>query len=387
MGNSQLTTVATAQSMRLSLVRAVQLFKSTIADPVLLANGQFTWSFNYANELQKLIQPILAANPKLKQDWSQVIVRAGAPADDLFSQIRDAATSPVDGTLFNALIQVALTLPEMKDGSSSSAQMAALLNAPGTGGTKAHSIAHTALLGGTPVPPGSPPFLQAFAAANLTFHGAFQISKIAQDRCFEMTEAVCAFIRSKGGLHGRTGKPFDPDRVFVDEKNATPPATVPSVRRNSDAALGDLLLYSSHLTKAISIARDMLDHGHLLNAGVVSGVNADNPPASPDHFLPILAWEEFSQPIPHVAFAYWDPDATQSNDPQLGAAFGKLFFLAPKEAQQETANGPNSAAIAANFYKNGRFTTALQDALLRVSAKGNDSTKQHRYQVTLMFAR
>ncbi|MEO6601614.1 MAG: hypothetical protein ABIQ16_17190, partial [Polyangiaceae bacterium] len=191
----------------------------------------------------------------------------------------------------------------------------------------------------------------------------------------------------KGGLHGRSGKAVDPDIVFVPESKAVAPATVPSVRRNTDPALGDLLKFSSHLPDAIAIARKMLDHGHLLNAGVVSGVDADNEVTSPDHFLPLLAWEEFSSPIPHVAFAFWDPDASQSNDPVLGPAFGKVFFVKGADAQQETISGPNSATVSANFYQNGRFTTALKDKDLRVNANGNDPNGQHRYQVTLMFAR
>jgi hypothetical protein len=131
----------------------------------------------------------------------------------------------------------------------------------------------------------------------------------------------------------------------------------------------------------------MLDQGHLLNAGVVSGITADNRVESPDHFLPLLAWEEFAVPIPHVVFAFWDPDASQSNDPTLGNAFGKAFFVKGADAEQETASGPNAATVPANFFRNGRFTTALKDIDLRVDANGDDRSGQHRYQIALMFAR
>ncbi|MEO6600425.1 MAG: hypothetical protein ABIQ16_11165, partial [Polyangiaceae bacterium] len=182
-------TIATAQSMRLSLVASVRLFKALIADPVLLANGQFTWSFNYQQELGKLVQSLLAANSALNRGWSPLVSRANLTADTLFNQFVFTTTSPIrkpkKEPQFNQLLQLALRLTGMNDGSVAASAMKRLLTAPDAGGLLAHNTAHGFLFGGTAVAQGSPAFQQAFAQSNLTFKGALRIGKLSEDRCFE----------------------------------------------------------------------------------------------------------------------------------------------------------------------------------------------------------
>ncbi len=388
MAETSLTAVATAQSTHVSIPNAIRRFKEIVGDPQLLKNGQFIWGQHYTLEFKKALNAVIIAQPgPVKDFWSKQSGPRVTVGSELIRVAR-ASRKPGDSAAqdFEDRVRKVLDDKSWQDGSLQAQQLTTWLKDAGAGGPKAYRKANAFLSGGRRVLPQTPEFQQCFPAPVLSFRGLLRMFQIAGTSCFDMSRAVCRFVAKQGGIGvAPTRKVNDPGQVFDQQKKIA----------RFLQPLGDLVVYSPGLGAAMKAAQRALDHGHLLSAGVVSGITLGGPIEQADHFLPILTWERRNNPIPHLAFAFWDPDATVTT--ALEPGFGLLFFLEGKVASSESASGSNvgtardpkrdsGPAYDANFFQRGRFGTALQEDTVTCDGNGADKNKQHRYQITTMEA-
>lgn len=382
--------VATAQSTRLTIRSAVKRFKQLIDDDELVGDGQFIWLTRYRDQLlDPLTDSLIDASPGLFALWKT------RDRDTGRSLLQDARAAMVqrDSKALDIVIATALAAPVTRDGSPTSNAFLPLLTRSGQGGEDAYDEASRLLSQGKRVVRTSAEFQQAFAQRRLSFRGAVSISKVAQERCFAMTNAVCSYIAKKGGLAKKPVRGVkDPGQVFDQGARAGFRLGVTKFQ----GPIFELVRYGASLEAQVRQATRVLDAGHLLNAQVVPGVKLDNPSIiSPEHSLPIIAWERRDDQFPRTVFGFWDPDAAVTNAPGLEQGFGLLFFEDGKVARDRVLEGPHVGLApdgagdpySPDFYKNGRLTTALFDVDLGVNDGGRDRKNLKRYQVTAMGAR
>ena len=432
------TALLSAQSTRPTPEQAIEKFKDLIDDEDFVRSGQFIWAVRYRQELQKLAKATAQTDPALNRFWNSTI-SSSSPSflDDLIA----TAIHPIKRDVFRTLRKTALADASMNTGSPATRILRGLLQGRVDNGVATYDRATRLLATGTAVSPvrtiaagprpgprnADPDFAIIFNPAGLTFPGALSITNRAKDRCFDMTNAVCNYIGNRGGLtikpelhpQGQpvNGKPA-PAPILPKTKPAKSPGQLFEGTRTQGlpdpgftrflSPLRDLIRYGGGLASQVKTATTALDRGHLLNAAVLSGARLDNRIASPDHFLPIIAWESFDFPMAHVRFVFWDPDAKVTNAIEPG--FGRLFFLAAPEAQAEVSSNsgrgrvfednnpgfklgkpplpspPPKNPYSAAFWKNGRLTTAREDRFLDTDDSGTDPNNQHRYQITALTA-
>jgi hypothetical protein len=412
--------ILAAQSTRSPLDFAIERFKDLIDDEDFVASGQFIWARRYREELRKLATSLAQTDPALNAFWNVANPSSVSPGatQSFLSDILDTTTHPVDVKQFTRLKKQALKDPSMTSGIPAAKILRSMLQGRVDNGKATYDRATALLATGTPIRPqriitgpprpgsrpADPDFAVIFNPAALTFNGALSISNRAKDRCFDMTNAVCNYIGNQGGVTQKPKKPSNsPGQLFEGTTRQGLPD--PGFTRFL-SPLRDLIRYDTRLASAVQTAKTALDRGHLLNAAILSGARLDNRIASPDHFLPMIAWQEFFSPVPHIQFAFWDPDAKVTNAFEPG--FGRLFFVAGADAQAEVSNNSSRGVVfednnpgralaqpplpkpppknpyTPSFWKNGRLTTALEDARLDVTDDGTDPFTQHRYQVTSM---
>lgn len=431
------TAFLAAQSTRPTPEQAIEKFKDLIDDEEFVQTGQFIWSLRYRQELQKFAQATAQTDAALNRFWN---VPPFGKQTSFLADLIATAVHPIKTDDFRKLRTTALADASMNTGSPAAVILRGLLQGRDNG-KAVYDRATQLLATGTPIRPArrmaagpqpgprpaDPDFAIIFNPTRLTFPGALGATTRAKDRCFDMTNAVCNYIGNRGGL---TIKPeLHPQGQPVGGKPAKAPALPGRKPAKSPGQLfegstrqglpdpgftrfltplRDLIRYEKTLARAIQVATTALDKGHLLNSAVLSGARLDNRIASPDHFLPIIAWESFEFPMKHVRFVFWDPDAKVTNAIEPG--FGRVFFLAGPEAQAEFGSNssrgvvfednnpgrkltdpprptpPPKNPITAAFWKNGRLMTAREDRNLDTDDNGKDPNNQKRYQITAMTA-
>ena len=114
---------------------------------------------------------------------------------------------------------------------------------------------------------------------------------------------------------------------------------------------GDVVTYTNKLKSKVEKIRTALDDGHLIYARVLSGIYGhEENKFKGEHSITIIGYDSNK-------FVFLDPDSNQSHE--FGGGFGFLYY-------DSTDN---------------RFTTAENDADLKVDSKGDHTGSQHRYQV------
>lgn len=130
-----------AQNQRLTLLQAVTAFKTKIADPRLISQGQFTWAIRYREKLREKVRNVVATHSSLSESWIS--------EEGLMKRFIKAYRER-DVAQFNGLMKEALGLPAMRDGSREARTMRQLLQAAGAGGKVAHDRAMRFLRQGRP---------------------------------------------------------------------------------------------------------------------------------------------------------------------------------------------------------------------------------------------
>jgi peptidoglycan hydrolase-like protein with peptidoglycan-binding domain len=191
---------------------------------------------------------------------------------------------------------------------------------------------------------------------------AHLVSLASYRRMFEFDATACgngmaraaARVRARGGPGGKsaTGKPVVANMVAG-------PMIRDRRRIGTNRMFGDVFPQN---VSAVTALKDALDNGQMVHARVLSGVGkglgcakafdvkkvgAIGPP-SEEHSILIFAHDGDE-------FAFHDPDATASNNPQVG--FGRLFFA------------------------DGKLSTATGAGDLPVTRCGDHAGGAHRYQV------
>lgn len=317
----------------LSINNAVSEFKSRISNPDLLKRGQFFWSYVLKIVIKTLYQTILngswsgAERITLQHDLDRLLALSYSPRGKAvqISRLRN---------------KIRLFLS-----ASSNATADDLKKIVGTGyyssrksGTNLFRVIwnkyHT-----TQAIPG----LTQYARLD-RLEGLSMFEYIA---CWSAAERVAKFFFAKGGHSIGT-------RSAANKISGI--ALCRRVRRDNTNvggySKGDVVIYYSNLGAAIAKVKRALDDDYHIHARILSGIySGSTPSCRQEHSINIIGYDGNK-------FVFWDPDSKESA--QFGGGFGFLYY---------------DSALR-------RFTTAINDADLRVNNNGDHSSgSQHRYQV------
>lgn len=317
----------------LSVNTAVSEFKSEVNNPTLLKSGQFYWSSQLKPVIKNKYQTILNAS------WS------GVPKTTLQNYL--------DGLLALSYeprgegVRIAKLRRKILRFLSSSGNSTApdIKKIVGTGyyrtRKKGTYIFQTIWI----------KYKSTLTLPSLTQYARFDklqgLSMFEYIACWSAAERVSKFFVAKGGYSIGTRS---------TAKKIGGIALCRRVRRdNTDVGgykKGDVVTYYSNLGSVITKIKSSLDDGYHIHARVLSGIySGAKPTCRQEHSINIIGYDGNK-------FVFWDPDSTKSAN--FGGGFGFLYYDALHR----------------------RFTTAKNDAALRVDSSGDHmGGSQHRYQV------
>jgi hypothetical protein len=215
-------------------------------------------------------------------------------------------------------------------------------------------------------------------AANGIWNDAYldSLFNLSKAGCFDYVGIVGRYVRSRGGLKGCMVSAGNPGGGFVSGSAVFGPEDK-NKRKTLAAPWWQVVRYDKdRLAAAVTSLKKVLDAGHVVRAGVLSGIAGSL--SNPDHYILVIGYDDND-------FVYWDTDSIVSDRDPFGQAFGTLTHYHPGVAAFAAAGYSESEA---NIFQ--RLGTARNDEELKANGHGDfvitgTTRANHRYQVLSLF--